>query len=43
MVYHAEMSIVRVVIGFFGNGPSIVTCSTGLRTFCRFGPRDIEH
>lgn len=44
MVYHAEeMSIVRVVIGFFGIGPLIVTYSTGLHTLCHFGPRDIEH
>ena len=34
--------MVRVVIGFFGIGPSIVICNTGLRIFDRFGPRDIE-
>ena len=43
MFYHAEeMSIVRVEIGFFGIGPSIVTYSTCLRTSCHCGPHDIE-
>ena len=37
------MSIVRAVIGFFGIVPLIVTYSTGLHTFCRFGPHDIEY
>ena len=44
MVYHAEeMSMVGVVIGFFGIGLLIVTYSTGLHTFCHFGPHDIGH
>ena len=42
MDYHAGMSIVRVVIGFFEIGPSIVNRKTGPHTFYHSVLHDIE-
>ena len=42
MVYHAGMSIVRVVICFLDIGPSIVIYNIGPHKFYHFDLRDIE-